>query len=152
MFIFISFQRLSGQVCFEIRNIWRKRKKMRGEEWWQFGAGGGRWVQTHVTSDTGPQCPSVNSMCVLLPHVCLCVQCRLYSPAPGVLWVVAPVCDSAVTSLHEPLPRLSHTQKHTQRDTHTAPGLPYPLKARKHRCGSRLMLYGLGARIQAHTL
>lgn len=122
MFIFISFMRLSGRVCFEIRGDLGKRGRRcwvrsrgREEEW-----GGRRWLKTHVTNDTGPQCPSVNSMCGC-PHVCLCVcSAVLYGPAPGVLWVVAPVCGSAVTSLYEPSFRLSRTQKRTQRDTRGA--------------------------------
>lgn len=40
---------------------------------------------------------------------------------------------------------------HTRGDTHTAPGMPYPLTGRKRRCGSRLILYGPGARREARA-
>lgn len=111
----------------------------------------GRWLQTRVTRDTGPQCPSVNSLYVstcLSVCACMCVvQYCIVQPLGSCGW-----CPLYVALLSHPF--TSHCfacHTHTNAHTHPAPGLPYPLKARKPRCGSRLMLYGPGARREAHT-
>lgn len=115
MFIFISFMCLFSPVCFEIPNPQGSGET--GRRCWVRSRGAqGRGWQRRLTSNTGPQCPSVNIVCV-----CCAVlhSPALHSPAHGVLWVVAPVCSCAVTSLYEPSLCLSDEQKPIQRDTHT---------------------------------
>ncbi len=97
---------------------------MRGEESWQGGGGGGRWLQTHVTSDTGPQCPSVNSMCVC-PHSCLCVcvvQYCIVQPLGSCGW-----WPLYVALLSHPFTShcfACHTHRNTHRERHTQGAWP----------------------------
>jgi len=111
----------------------------------------------HVTNDTGPQCPSVNSVCV-----CVCVWLVQYcivqpkGPVGGGTRMRRcyhiPFTSHLFACLkHTHTHRHTHTHTDTHTHTHMAPGLPCPLEARKHRCGSRLMLYGPRARIEART-
>lgn len=93
---------------------------------------------------TRPQCPSVNSISA---SICVCVVCHCmvhpWGPWGGGLcmWLRCHILSRAV-----PSPVTHFLLIHTRGDTRTAPGMPYPLKGRKRRCGSRLILYGPGAR------
>lgn len=132
LFVFLA------KFVFKSDGIWRKRKNILGGRERKSG------LQTHATR---PQRPSVNSISASVCVVCYCTV-HPWGPWGGGLcmWLRCHILSRAVRSPVTHFPLI-----HTRGDTGAAPGVPYPLKGRKRRCGSRLILYGPGARREAHT-
>lgn len=137
LFVFLA------KFVFKSDGIWRKRKN---ERTGRAGGGGESGLQTHATR---PQRPSVNSMSA---SVCVCAVCYCTVHPWGLwggglcMWLPCHILSRAV-----PPPVTHFLLIHTRGDTGAAPGMPHPLKGRKRRCGSRLILDGPGARREAHA-